>query len=803
MANRTWTLGNGSSATGNWSTPADWSSKSVPASNDSVSLIGNNTSNYTVTLDTSQPASGSYAALTVGIAKATLALSVANETLSVSGSTTLNAGNINISNTATLATGTFVVANPGNFAQGNGLLSVTGTGATALSVTGGTFGLSGGAVAVTNGASFAGGTSTISGGTFTASSIAIAGGAVIQSGGTTTLSGALTLSTGSIAINNAAATLNVASLAMSGDTFSQSNGTIGVSGLANFIAGTDTISGGAFNAGALTLGKDTAVPRTLTLSGGVTTVTNTTTISAATAVGGSKVIMSGASLAALGGISFTGASDRGTLSGNGTVSGGAISGLGTITASGGTLDIGNAISSGPTLTIGTTANSDLKLDNVATAASAITINNTNQTLEIGARGALTIGAIQSVASGNILVDGGTITDAAGISFGASGGVIGTLNGFGTVAANLTKVSGAGATIITASGGTLDLTGTFGTGLGAAISTTSASDMRFDSTSTVAALSINNGFQTLEAHSGVLTLTGAQTVSLGKILMSGGTLGDSSGIVLGTGQGAGTLTGFGTVTAAITEAVSSSSLVVASGGTLILGTGIGASSGLSYQIAGAASSVLELDGTVGEGNTFTFLGTAGELAYNNAGGISENIVGLNVGASATPTNFIDYMNHTVTIAGSTAHSGNSGTVNLSDGSVLTLSGVTNAPGAWFVNTKADGAGTDIFLSSVCYAAGTRILTVTGERMVETLQRGDIVLALEGGELSAQPVRWIGQRWIDLAAHPQSETAAPIRILRGAFADNMPHSDLLLSPDHAVFVDGKLICARQLVNGTTIR
>ena len=32
--------------------------------------------------------------------------------------------------------------------------------------------------------------------------------------------------------------------------------------------------------------------------------------------------------------------------------------------------------------------------------------------------------------------------------------------------------------------------------------------------------------------------------------------------------------------------------------------------------------------------------------------------------------------------------------------------------------------------------------------------------------------------------------------------MPHSDLLVSPDHAVFVDGKLICARQLINGSTI-
>jgi hypothetical protein len=46
-------------------------------------------------------------------------------------------------------------------------------------------------------------------------------------------------------------------------------------------------------------------------------------------------------------------------------------------------------------------------------------------------------------------------------------------------------------------------------------------------------------------------------------------------------------------------------------------------------------------------------------------------------------------------------------------------------------------------------------------------------------------------------------APVRIQRSAFADNLPRADLFLSPDHAVFADGKLICARQLINRTTIR
>ena len=34
-------------------------------------------------------------------------------------------------------------------------------------------------------------------------------------------------------------------------------------------------------------------------------------------------------------------------------------------------------------------------------------------------------------------------------------------------------------------------------------------------------------------------------------------------------------------------------------------------------------------------------------------------------------------------------------------------------------------------------------------------------------------------------------APIRIHRNAIAPNQPHRDLLVSPDHALFIDGVLV------------
>lgn len=101
--------------------------------------------------------------------------------------------------------------------------------------------------------------------------------------------------------------------------------------------------------------------------------------------------------------------------------------------------------------------------------------------------------------------------------------------------------------------------------------------------------------------------------------------------------------------------------------------------------------------------------------------------------------------------------------------------------------------------LCFMKGTRIATPDGEVAVETLKIGDLVLTAEG---KAMPVRWIGRQTVStIFADPLR--VLPIRITAGALGENLPVRDLLVSPDHALLVDGVLIHAGALVNGTTIR
>ena len=263
-------------------------------------------------------------------------------------------------------------------------------------------------------------------------------------------------------------------------------------------------------------------------------------------------------------------------------------------------------------------------------------------------------------------------------------------------------------------------------------------------------------------------------------------------------------GTGTVSFA---SISGSGTFEAAGATLVVASSL-ANSMVSNVISNSASSVFETTGSLffGSSLSISFLGPAGEFQYNDPSSDSHvtfKTSGLNVGASTTtPTNFLSFAGESLTISSGNPGTGDTGSVVLSNGDTLTLSGITGGAGGWVAEAVSAGGGTEVFLA-VCFAAGTRILTPSGERTVETLTEGDLVLAGAGDELAACAIKWLGYRRIDLASHPHPTTVAPIRIMRGAIADLIPHNDLCVSPDHGILIDGKLICARQLVNGTTIR
>jgi hypothetical protein len=101
--------------------------------------------------------------------------------------------------------------------------------------------------------------------------------------------------------------------------------------------------------------------------------------------------------------------------------------------------------------------------------------------------------------------------------------------------------------------------------------------------------------------------------------------------------------------------------------------------------------------------------------------------------------------------------------------------------------------------ICFYPGTLIRTPAGEVAVERLAIGDLVLTVEG---TARPVRWIGRQTVSTRfADPLR--VLPIRIAAGALAEGLPARDLLVSPDHAILVEGVLVQAGALVNGTTVR
>ena len=286
-----------------------------------------------------------------------------------------------------------------------------------------------------------------------------------------------------------------------------------------------------------------------------------------------------------------------------------------------------------------------------------------------------------------------------------------------------------------------------------------------------------------------TLTGNTTlgsISDAGTLVLGGT--DAAAISLASGAqatitsnfsdthsitGAGTLTVNSGVTATLAGGSSVASIIDA--GTLDLA---GAMGGAINMQGNGANSVVDFTGTDVSGHALN-------TALTNFGTTDKIIIGSsNFSLSGTTDKLTDsYNNGTLVVTDTT------------DGASVTLDvSLTSGDQASWLQL---GDSTGQLVLTLCFYPGTRIATPEGEVLVEALRAGELVLTANG----AKPVRWVGQSHVHTRfADPLR--SLPIRIKAGALGDGLPVRDLLLSPDHAVFIDGILVQAGALVNGSSI-
>lgn len=107
-----------------------------------------------------------------------------------------------------------------------------------------------------------------------------------------------------------------------------------------------------------------------------------------------------------------------------------------------------------------------------------------------------------------------------------------------------------------------------------------------------------------------------------------------------------------------------------------------------------------------------------------------------------------------------------------------------------------------VEAVCFVAGTRIETDRGAVPVESLRAGDLVRTVADAEHALKQVRWIGERTVTFGNSADDEALYPVRIRAGALAEGLPQRDLLVSGNHCLLLEGQLIPAKLLINGSSI-
>ena len=329
-----------------------------------------------------------------------------------------------------------------------------------------------------------------------------------------------------------------------------------------------------------------------------------------------------------------------------------------------------------------------------------------------------------------------------------------------------------------------------------------------------------------AYAGTGFTTGnTMTVNVGELIAdAAGALG-SGGLAIG-GSGTVALDGF----AQTIGDLSGSGAVLLQGANLTEGTSN--STTFSGSITGTAgemlikqgSGVLTLSGTNSLPGGLTI--NAGEVILANAGAANgggpvsfkpgvDTTLGISIAppvSGAIIANTIEGFaaGDTIDITGLAHDPGGHADMNYStnvlsvtaDGDTFTLqfNKTESFSGDFFHLDPDTGTGTTITESNApCYCPGTLILTTRGEVLVEDLEIGDRVVTLRG---EARRIKWIGRRSYNGRFALGKQDILPVCFKAGSLSGNIPRRDLWISPHHAMYLEGVLIEAKDLVNGVSV-
>jgi Hint domain len=632
----------------------------------------------------------------------------------------------------------------------------------------------------------AGATWTVSG--------SIAAGYTVTDAGTLTNTGSLaspvTLDAGAVLINTAGGTIAGAAVTIAvqaigtatvtnagdiaGSTYgidltdggtvtNQSGGTISATGLYGVVVATST--GTVTNAGLITGASDGVL---LDQGGAVSNQSGGTIESAAT--GSSGIAINGAPGTVSNAGMIAGAINGVLLLAGGTVAnqtGSTIEGTGTASVGIAILGVAASVLNAGAVNgsvDGVYADQGLNLTNQSTGTIAgagqfgVYVRNGIGTLT-------NAGAITGGSDGIVLAQGGSVTNQSGGtiesaitgSFGvAVGGAAGTVTNAGGIAGATDSVlfsAGFANRLIVDPGATFTGTVNGGNTIGG----TSTSTLELASGTSAGTLSgigsqfINFAAITIDAGA-AWTLAGANTIAAGTMLteLSGASLIDT-----------GTLENDGTIV------LDPSTLTVAA----LTGSGL---------VTIDAGSTLEAQGTVAAGATLAFAGSGAYVHFDTpdsvAGSVTNFAVGETIDLTGIDPTTVDFSGGTLNFAG--------GSFALSLGSGTGVQAIASADGA--------------MLSVLCFCAGTRILTPSGEVTVESLSVGDLVVTASG---AAEPLVWIGTGQV-MVTRGRRSAATPVIVRRSALADNVPNVDLRVTKGHSLLIDGVLIPVEFLVNHRSI-